>query len=105
MSEKSYKNLLKKMSGLDLAIPGTIREVYLKCGKENCSCISGKKNDKHGPYYFWDRLSEGKLTSSSIPKNQVAQFKKWIKNRHKLEKMQKQLLDQGQNVARAHLKK
>jgi len=93
------KKIKEEIFEMGMAIPGTIRTVKLKCGSPNCRCRSGKNEDKHGPYYFWDRKVKGKLTSTSVPKDKVAQIKMWIKNRQKLEKLVTELLDRGQKAA------
>lgn len=101
MKKKNVKNQITKLGP---AISGTVRSVRLKCGKANCRCQSGKDTDKHGPYYFWARKAKGKLTSTSIPKEKVRFFKKWIQNRHKLEKLTARLLAQGEKTAKNSLK-
>jgi hypothetical protein len=93
------RNLKRKISKLGPAIPGTIREVRLKCGKDGCRCQSGKAEDKHGPYYFWDRKVKGKLTSSTVAKDKVAKIKEMIENRRKFEKLFDRLLAQGMKAA------
>ena len=91
-----FKPLKRKISQMDLVLPGTLRTVYLKCGKLTCRCRSKKKNNKHGPYYFWDRKIAGTLTSSSISKHDISKFKRWIKNRQILEKLIQKLLHHSQ---------
>ena len=93
------------MSGAALHPAGTIRAVKLKCGRANCRCRSGNDEDKHGPYYFWNRKVKGKMTSSSIPPDKVSQVKKWIQNRHRLEKLIGRLLTQGHREAVTELGK
>lgn len=94
-----FQSLKKQISHVDFVIPGTLRTVYLKCGKLTCKCQLKKKNNKHGPYYFWDRKINGKLTSSSVPKKDISKFQCWIKNRRKLEKLFQKLLHYCQQIA------
>jgi len=98
------RRICNEISSIGTAIPGTIRSVKLKCGSGNCKCKSGKNEDKHGPYFFWNRKVNGKMTSASIPKDKVSQFKSWINNRKKLEKLVADLIERDQKFAVKALK-
>ena len=87
------------LTDLDTVIPGTLRTVYLKCGKTECKCRSGNEADKHGPYHFWDRKVDGKLTSSSIPLKELKKFRQWIKNRERLDELVRRVKVQGEQSA------
>lgn len=93
-----YRRIKEKLLLIGLAIPGTIRETYLKCGKSWCACAE-KGGPLHGPYYFWNRKVDGKLTSKSIPKDKLRFFQKWISNRQELEALVNQVLEFGQEIA------
>ena len=95
--DQNYKRIKGKLLTIGLAIPGTIRETYLLCGKEWCACAKG--GSPHGPYYFWNRKVNGKLTSKSIPKDKLRLYKSWINKRLQLEALISQLLEIGQEVA------
>jgi len=88
----------------ELAIPGTLRAVRLKCGKSGCICLSGNDSDKHGPYYLWDRKVNGKLTSTSIPKSKLIIFRRWIQNREGLEDIINQVKIESEGIARKSVK-
>ena len=91
--------LCAALDKIDVAIPGRLRTVTMKCGKASCPCSSGEKEFFHGPYFFWDRKVNGKLSSLSIPEKMVPKFQKWLDNRKKIEVLVKKLLDEGQVVA------
>jgi len=99
-----YKKLQARLSKLGMVVPGTIRKVYLRCGKEGCSCSSGEKKHAHGPYMFWDRKVDGKLSSQSIAPENVALLEEWIRNRRTLEQTVAKLLALGGATA-ARLKR
>ncbi len=40
----------------------------VKCGKENCKCSKGKPHEPHGPYWYFYRRTNGKLSSKYIGK-------------------------------------
>jgi len=95
MTNPKYERIKEKMLNLGIVIPGTIREVHLKCGKQNCRCAGGENKDLHGPYFFWDRKVRGNLSSMSISKENVEKIKKWINNKAKLEKIVQEILECG----------
>jgi hypothetical protein len=96
--KSDYEKLRDRIAKLDLAIPGTIRETYLLCGKSGCVCAD---NDaaRHGPYYLWNRKVDGKLTSKSIPKDKLKLFEGWINNRRRLEEIVQEILEIGSKLA------
>lgn len=96
---RKYIDLQKKILHLGLVIPGTIRKVYLKCGKESCSCASDNKDERHGPYFFWDRKIDGQLSSLSISKKDLPYYKQGIANRRMLEKLIATLFNTGTQLA------
>ena len=89
-----------KLLSIGLAIPGTIRETYLHCGKKECACAM-KGGSPHGPYYFWNRKVNGKLTSKSISEINLRLYQRWISNRLQIEELLHQLLEIGQEIATA----
>jgi hypothetical protein len=89
-----------KLLSIGLAIPGTIRETYLQCGKKECACAT-KGGSPHGPYYFWNRKVNGKLTSKSISEEKLRLYQRWISNRQQIEELLQQLLEIGQEIAAA----
>jgi hypothetical protein len=93
-----YGRLKAGFLRLGLAIPGTIRKTYLLCGKKECACAS-KGGSPHGPYYFWNRKVNGKLTSKSIPKGKLRLYEGWIENRKELERLMQEVLEFGQEIA------
>jgi hypothetical protein len=93
-----YGKLKAELLRLGLAVPGTIRKTYLLCGKKECACAS-KGGQPHGPYYFWTRKVNGKLTSKSIPKDKLRLYEGWIENRREFERLMKEVLEFGQEIA------
>lgn len=96
--DPKYGRIKDRFLSLGLAIPGTIRETYLYCGKKECACAA-KGGTPHGPYYFWNRKVNGKLTSKSVSQDKLHLFQAWISNRQKLEALVIQVLEFGQDVA------
>jgi len=99
-TDPRYQRIKGKLLSIGLAIPGTIRETYLQCGKSWCACAK-KGGPPHGPYYFWNRKVGGKLTSKSIPRTKLRLYQVWINNRLEIEGALQQLLEIGQEIAAA----
>ena len=79
-------------------LPGTIRNLYMKCGKSGCVCQTDA-TARHGPYYLWDRKVGKKLTSKMIPTKVVPVLKKGIESRKLLEKLVHEAIKIGQEIA------
>ena len=99
VKNKKYNAIQGKILQLGLVVPGTVRKVYLKCGKENCRCMSENETGRHGPYFFWDRKVNGRLSSLSISKDDLPCYEKGIANRQKLERLIAEVLDVGAQLA------
>lgn len=90
--------LKTRISDFDLAVPGRLRTIFSKCGKEYCACQTDKKA-RHGPYVLWDRKVNGKLTSKMVSKKMETQVRKWIENRNRLEALVQKIFELSQSIA------
>ena len=95
-----YKKLKQRILKLGVIIPGTLRSVYQFCGKPHCRCSSGEKEDRHGPYIYWDRKINGKLSGLSIQSHHKKFFQEGIKNRKEFEKIRREILNLGEKLAK-----
>lgn len=85
-------DLKQQLLTIGIAIPGTIQKSYRTCGKTKCRCQLSEQY-RHGPYYVWYHRENKKLTTQSIPPEDVRQFEQWIENRERLETIFKQILE------------
>ena len=99
------KSLSDRIQAIGPVIPGTIREVRLRCGHDNCACTSGREADKHGPYYFWAFKKGKRPTTVSLREDEVPQFQAWVDNRRQLEALVEELLQEGVRKVLAGRKK
>lgn len=98
-SQNLKLNTLKsKLNDFDLALPGRLRIIYSKCGKQNCACQTDE-SARHGPYWLWDRKVNGKLSSKMVTKAMAVQLKKWIENRKVLENILQNIYVQSEKIA------
>ena len=59
----------------NLRYGGAVIEEYKKCGKANCRCVSGLREDLHGPYYYRFFRDLGTLRREYIPRHEAAERK------------------------------
>ena len=97
-NEQKLKKLKSLLPDFDLAIPGTIRKVYLKCGKAGCACHKDK-SARHGPYQLWDRKVGNRLSSMVIDNKDLPLIKRWIENRKTLEQRILESMQLSQSLA------
>jgi len=57
--------------------------------------MTGESEERHGPYLFWDRKVNGKLSSQSIAKEDRRSFERWIANRRAMEEIVAKILALG----------
>lgn len=103
INDNNLSKIKSELGNFDLALPGTVRKIFLKCGKPTCACQKDK-SARHGPYYLWDRKVGKKLTSKSVDRKNVAQIKRWIDNRTRLEKQVRRIAELSQFIASDMLK-
>lgn len=98
--KKQYDKLKEDLFKIGIIAPGRLRRRYLRCGKENCKCQKAKKqSDKHGPYIFWDRKLNNKLSSMSLNAAQAREVQQWIKNRKNFDQIVEKMKILGQEIA------
>lgn len=71
-------------------LAGSLSQVRSKCGKSNCRCHTGKKDDLHGPYYKWSTYVEGRMTNRTLSPKAAKECERRIAN---LEKLQAKIAD------------
>lgn len=70
---RSRPTLLRRLTRLaEIAVPGTLVEVLLRCGTASCGCHRDPAR-RHGPHiYLKFRDPEGRATSLYVPRAQAA---------------------------------
>jgi hypothetical protein len=74
------------MSAIGLALPGTLIERRVRCGKPRCACHADPPV-LHGPYWQWTRKVAGKTITRLVPYEQVADYQQWIDNDRRLREL------------------
>ena len=52
-------------------LPGSIHIQWVKCGKKNCKCASGNREDRHKAHYRFWRDEAGKLRKTYVKRSEL----------------------------------
>jgi hypothetical protein len=69
--------------GFGLALPGTLIERHVRCGKPGCRCHADPPV-LHGPYWQWTRKVAGKTITRLVPDEQLDDYRQWLDNDRRL---------------------
>lgn len=86
---QSIKNVREKIAALDYVCSGTVVSSMVKCGKANCRCATDRLA-RHGPYYQWNRMKNGKLIHSTVTSEQAQQLRRAISAYRSVQKLLRQ---------------
>jgi Family of unknown function (DUF6788) len=74
------------LAAVGLALPGTLIERHVRCGKPRCACHADPPV-LHGPYWQWTRKVAGKTITRLVPHDRVADYRQWIDNDRRLREL------------------
>ena len=72
-----------ELAGLGPALPGTLIERHVRCGKPGCRCHADPAV-LHGPYWQWTRKVAGKTITRLVPDEQLDDYRQWLDNHRRL---------------------
>jgi len=77
---RSQASLRQRLTHLaDIAVPGTLVEVFLRCGTASCACHRDPAR-RHGPHlYLKFRDPGGRATSLYVPRAQASAARRAVK--------------------------
>lgn len=78
------RRLRQAIADLDIVAAGTLHIRTKTCGRANCRCAKDP-SARHGPYYEWSRLIDGRLVHTTLSKEQGELLQRAIENRHTVE--------------------
>jgi hypothetical protein len=73
------RELKRLISRLDYLASGTLLKRMKVCGKPNCRCANDP-DAKHGPYYEWGYMHDGKLKHRRVPAERAELMQQAIDN-------------------------
>ncbi len=71
------------LASLGLALPGTLIQRHVRCGKPGCRCHADPPV-LHGPYWQWTRKAGGKTVTRLVPDDQLDDYRQWLDNHRRL---------------------
>jgi hypothetical protein len=81
-----------EIAGLGLALPGTLIQRHMRCGRAGCRCHDDPP-ELHGPYWQWTRKQAGKTVTRLVPDDQVDDYRQWLNNHRRLRDLVAELED------------
>jgi hypothetical protein len=72
-----------ELASLGLAMPGTLTQRHVRCGRANCRCHADPPV-LHGPYWQWTRKIGGKTVTRLVPDDQLDEYRQWLDNDRRL---------------------
>src|SRR6266436_3625902 len=72
-----------ELAATGLALPGTLIERHVRCGKPRCACHADPPV-LHGPYWQWTRKVAGKTVTRLVPDEQLDDYRQWLDNHRRL---------------------
>lgn len=85
--------LRQKIAALDVVAAGTLQVRTKSCGRANCRCAKDPAA-RHGPYYEWARMIDGRMVRLLLSKEQAELVTLAIENRRILEALMDEWADE-----------
>jgi len=73
------RELRRLLNRFDFVASGTLTKRMKTCGKPNCRCATDP-DARHGPYYEWGYMQDGKLKHRSVPAERAELMQQAIDN-------------------------
>ena len=73
------KTLRKRLLDFEYVCSGSLHRRWMSCGRHYCGC-KNDEDQRHGPYYYWSHLQQGKLMTQLLSQDQAKIAKQAIKN-------------------------
>lgn len=76
----------ESINAVDELCSGTLLEHRTRCGRAGCACEKDP-TARHGPYYDWGHMQEGKLVHRRVSPEQAVRLRLAIANYRKVKKL------------------
>jgi len=74
------------IGGIDYLCSGTLLKRTKVCGKPGCRCAK-EVSARHGPYYEWGHMQDGKLVHRTVSPEQATLLQQGIDNYRTVQKL------------------
>jgi uncharacterized protein DUF6788 len=82
-ARRAQQRLVHQLAQVGFALPGTLTERHMRCGKPGCRCKADPPQ-LHGPYVQWTRKVDGKTVTKLLTPDQRDRYQDWFDNDRKL---------------------
>jgi len=82
------QELREAIESLDYLCNGTLLSRTKTCGRPNCRCAKDP-SARHGPYYEWTRMKDGRLVHSTLSPEQAALLEQALANARRVQELLK----------------
>jgi hypothetical protein len=82
-ARRAQQRLARELAEIGFALPGTLTERHMRCGKAHCRCKADPPT-LHGPYLQWTRKVDGKTVTRLLSPDQRDRYQDWFDNDRKL---------------------
>jgi len=89
-AERERQRIVRALSELGFALPGSITERLQRCGKQHCACKADPPQ-LHGPYLQWSRAVHGKTVTKILTPEQLRRYQPWLDNGRRLRELAHEL--------------
>jgi DNA-binding transcriptional ArsR family regulator len=89
-ARRAQQRLARQLAEIGFALPGTLTERYMRCGKAHCRCKADPPA-LHGPYLQWTRKVDGRTVTRLLSADQRDRYGDWFDNDRKLKDLVAQL--------------
>ena len=79
-------SIVKVLSELGLALPGSVEVRSTRCGKANCRCKADPAQ-LHGPYIVWTRKVEARTVTRVLSPEQLEDYRPMFDNAKRLREL------------------
>jgi hypothetical protein len=80
---QAQQRLARQLSKIGFALPGSIIERHMTCGKPGCRCQADPPI-LHGPYIQWTRKVGNKTITKLLSPDQRDRYQEWFDNTRRL---------------------
>ena len=87
---RRQQQIAARLAEIGFALPGTLLERYMSCGKAGCRCQADPPQ-LHGPYHQWTRRIAGKTRTRRLTDQQAATYGPWFDNARQLRELAAEL--------------
>jgi len=88
--ERERQRIVRALSELGFALPGSITQRMQRCGKKHCACKADPPQ-LHGPYLQWSRAVRGKTVTQVLTPEQLRRYQPWFDNGRRLRELAHEL--------------